>query len=118
MFVLLYKRIGLTVKSLRGNRRLQIYAWGAGVSLFAHTAMMTAAGYYGQILLVWYGCFGLYASLQPARVRASAPRGPETATAPAPDRGEPDPREAVAGAGNPGRDALPASLSSLISKSR
>jgi hypothetical protein len=68
VFGIAYRYAGMGVRTAKG-RRATIYAWGLGVAILAHTAMMNSTAYFGQILFPFYVTFGAISSLAPVRVR-------------------------------------------------
>lgn len=70
MFALAFRRVGLTMRWVDGDRRTMAFAWALGVALFAHTTVHFAISYFGEMLLAFYGTLAAVASVS----AASAPR--------------------------------------------
>lgn len=93
LLVLAFSYSGRIVKAVEPHRPTRIFAWGLGVAILTHLAMMNAVSYYDQVLFVCFVTFAAVGSLVPApasrRARARAPArragalpGPGTAPEP------------------------------------
>jgi hypothetical protein len=75
-----FRDSGLLVRRNRRSRTRLIASWAIGVALFAHTLMMLAVTYFGQMTMAWYLQLALIGSLvqvrAPDRVRERAARKP------------------------------------------
>ncbi len=130
VYVYAYKQTGWVIHASERSRKLSFYAWSLGVAVLAHTAMMFATSYFGQVLMPWYLTFGAIGSLsamtgpvlataggarsrpKKRRAKASGQGGPRRKgpSPPTPPRREPSPDGA--GTSAPG----PASLGTLLER--
>lgn len=81
VLVVAYQGVGRMLARSGGDRRRQIWSWALGASLFAHTMMMFAVSYFGQMVLAWYLPLAMIGSLQSAvpvrrKRRARDPEAP------------------------------------------
>lgn len=88
VYVLAFRQVGWILRASARSRSLSIWGWALGVSLLAHSAMMFATSYFGQILLPWYLTFGVVGSLSSVAVAQRRGRSSEARTA----RGKRPPR--------------------------
>ena len=58
-----YRHVGRLCQAYRKNRPRLILSWALGVSLFAHTMMLIAVSYFGQIIVVWYLLLAMIGSM-------------------------------------------------------
>jgi len=77
-----FRDVGRLRRGVRKSRRDELSAWALGCSLLAHSVMLLAVSYFGQVILSWYLSLGLIGALtsrrgQPLRRagRSSPPRG-------------------------------------------
>lgn len=91
VYALAFRQAGWIIRASERSRPMSVYAWSIGVCLLAHTAMMNATSYFGQILLPWYLTFGVVGSLSVAAVsqsgRKAAARAAKTGRSPGPEGG-------------------------------
>jgi hypothetical protein len=73
-----FRQVGQVMRMVREERVKSIYAFSVGLCLFGHAVAMSAASYFGQLLVAWFLAFAISASLlaavraQPARVAREA----------------------------------------------
>lgn len=72
LLTLCFREVGLTLRAVDRRSTPRAYTWALGVALFAHTVVMMAASYFGQIMIVLYLNLGAIGSLRALRLRERA----------------------------------------------
>ena len=82
VFSFAFQLAGRGVKAAHGRRDRVIYAWGLGVALLGHVAMMTSTAYFGQILFPFYVTLAAVSSLATVKIRKRSSSGSTREAAP------------------------------------